>query len=88
MPHDALLKRIRAEYLEMPGLRLTREQAQRLWGVDAALCQLMLDALVDEQFLCIRPNGAYARAADGAERPSLRSAKASLRSDKRSAQAS
>lgn len=65
MPSDALLTRIRAEFLEMPGLRLTREQAQRLWGLERALCQQLLDALVETQFLCERPNGIYARVTDG-----------------------
>src|SRR5262245_21451416 len=46
MPHDILLKRIRAEYLEMPGLRLTLEQAQRLCGVERTLCKAVLDELV------------------------------------------
>jgi len=47
VPTDALLKRIRGEFLEMPGLRLTCEQAQRLYGLDRALCQRALDWLVD-----------------------------------------
>jgi hypothetical protein len=29
MPYNTLLSRIRAEYLEMPGLRRTLDQAQR-----------------------------------------------------------
>jgi hypothetical protein len=29
------LRRIRGEYLEMPGLCLTLAQAQRLWGLEA-----------------------------------------------------
>ena len=28
---------VRAEYLEVPGLTLTRDQAQRLWGLDRAV---------------------------------------------------
>jgi hypothetical protein len=52
--------------MEMPGLRLTFEQAQRLCGVERALCQMALDALVDAHFLCLRPNGVYVRATDGA----------------------
>jgi hypothetical protein len=64
MPYDALLTRIRAEFLEMPGLCLTREQAQRLWGVERALCQQLLDTLVEMQFLYARPNGTYARVTD------------------------
>ena len=47
MPHHAMLTRIRAEYLEMPGLRLTLEQARRLRGRGGALPTVM-DALVDE----------------------------------------
>ena len=41
-----LLQRIRAEYLEMPGLNLTAAQAQRLWGLDGATCDMVLAALV------------------------------------------
>ena len=88
MPHDTALNRIRAEYLEMPGLRLTLAQAQRLYGVERALCEMVLAALVDEQFLCVKPNGAYARVTDGADRPRLHSAKADLRTDQRAKQAS
>jgi hypothetical protein len=63
MPHKALLTRIRAEYLEMPGLRLTREQAQWLYRVEPMLCQRVLDVLVDVKFLCVKPNGALTCAA-------------------------
>jgi hypothetical protein len=31
------LRRVKGEYLEMPGLRLTPAQAQRLWGLDRDL---------------------------------------------------
>jgi len=68
MPHDILLKRIRAEYLEMPGLRLTLEQAQRLCGVERTLCKAVLDQLVDAKFLCKNSNDAYARLFDGETR--------------------
>jgi hypothetical protein len=60
-----LLRRIRGEYLEMPGLRLTLAQAQRLFGVERALCKVVLDALVDTKFLSVRDNGTYARLTDG-----------------------
>jgi hypothetical protein len=76
MPYDALLKRIRAEFLEMPGLRLTSEQAQRLCGVERMLCQRVLDMLVDVKFLCVKPNGAYARLTDGTDGRRADSAKA------------
>jgi hypothetical protein len=65
MPHNTLLTRLRAEYLEMPGLRLTLEQAQRLCGIERALCKAALDALVADKFLCVKSGGAYARLTDG-----------------------
>lgn len=48
---EPLLDRIRGEYREMPGLRLTFPQACRLWHLDAATCASVLDALVSERFL-------------------------------------
>ncbi len=77
MQDNALLSRIRGEYLEMPGLRLTLEQAQRLCGVERTLCKSVLDALVESKFLCLKPNGTYARLLDG-EVARRRSAKALL----------
>lgn len=59
------LDRLRGEYLEMPGLRLTVAQAQRLCGIERDTCQAVLDALVDANFLCVKPNGTYARVSDG-----------------------
>jgi hypothetical protein len=47
----ALLARIRGEYREMPGLRLTRAQASRLWNVDAATCAQLLETLVGQHVL-------------------------------------
>ena len=75
----AVLKRIRSEYLEMPGLRLKREQVQRLCGLDRAICEDVLDALVEMKFLSRKPDGAYARVTDGADIPWPRAAKASIR---------
>ena len=61
----ALLSRVRAEYLEMPGLRLTVSQAQRLCGIEERLCEMVLDLLVEERFLRRTRDGAYARLTDG-----------------------
>jgi hypothetical protein len=66
MSHNSLLKRIRAEFLEMPGLRLTLEQAQRLCGIERAPCKMLLDTLVADKFLCVKSDGAYARLTEGA----------------------
>jgi hypothetical protein len=83
---ERFIQRIRAEYLEMPGLRLTREQVERLCGVEHAVCQVVLDALVEAKFLCVKANGAYARLTDGGSaRPRL--AKADLRAIARTASA-
>jgi hypothetical protein len=87
MPHNTMLTRVRAEYLEMPGLRLTLEQAQRLCGLDRALCKMVLDALVDEKFLCMKSDGVYARVSD-VEMSRRRAAKADLSIERSVAKAS
>jgi hypothetical protein len=46
-----LLRRIRSEYREMPGLALTLAQARRLWHLDEAICTQVFDALIDSGFL-------------------------------------
>jgi hypothetical protein len=53
---------IRAEYLEIPGLHLTRNQVQRLWGLDDLTCDALLEALVDVRFLRRTRTGAYIKA--------------------------
>jgi len=73
---DALLNRIRGEFLEMPGLRLTCEQAQRLYGLDRAVCQRALDWLVDARFLCVTANKMYALIAGVTDAPRSDSAPA------------
>ena len=88
MPHNALLTRIRGEYLEMPGLRLTLGQAQRLCGVERMLCKMVLDALVEAKFLCVKSDGAYARLIEGRDIPRPRPAKAHLEADTRIVMAS
>ena len=60
-----LLRRIKAEYMEMPGLRLTAAQAGRLWGLDRPSCLELLDRLIGEHFLQRRPDGTYSRVTDG-----------------------
>ena len=53
---------IRAEYLEIPGLHLTRNQVQRLWGLDDLTCDALLEALIDVRFLRQTRTGAYIKA--------------------------
>src|SRR5579864_9421505 len=42
---ERLLRRVWGEYVEMPGLRLTRDQVRRLWGVDETTWTQLLDHL-------------------------------------------
>jgi hypothetical protein len=56
---DSVLRRVRAEYLEMPGLRLTSAQAQRLWGLDRGTCDELLTTLTSAHFLDRTRDGAF-----------------------------
>ena len=69
---------IYSEYLEMPGLRLTSAQAQRLLGIEAAVCTNALELLVNAGFLRLTPTGQYVRVTDGLVVPPFRMAKASF----------
>jgi hypothetical protein len=60
-PYEQAFNRIRAEYVEMPGMRLTAEQVGRLSGVSVSVCRLVLDDLVRAGFLSLGANGTYTR---------------------------
>jgi hypothetical protein len=78
----ALLQRVHGEFLEMPGLRLTCQQAQRLWGLDESACVALLEWLVDAKFLWRPGHGMYTRTNDGlAAQPRPRTAKAHIDDD-------
>jgi len=47
----SIVERVRAEFVEMPGLELTLPQAVRLWGLGADDCRHVLDSLADAGFL-------------------------------------
>lgn len=67
---DALLQRVCGEFLEMPGLRLTCQQAQRLWGLDEPTCREILDFLVDARFLShAAHDDTYSRLTEGSAQP-------------------
>jgi hypothetical protein len=57
----ALASRVRAEFVEMPGLRLTLPQASRLWGLELPACRDVIDVLVRAAFLRWTSAGAVAR---------------------------
>ena len=52
---------IQMEYLEMPDLRLTFWQAQRLWNLSEELCDQALALLISAKFLVRTATGAYIR---------------------------
>ena len=59
---EHLSRRVRNEYLEMPGLSLTVGQAQRMWQLRCSECEHLLSALVESGFLARTPAGAFVRA--------------------------
>src|SRR2546426_11354864 len=65
VPPEDLLRRICGEYAEMPGLRVTQEQAQRLWALDAHTCKGALEFLTKAGFLYKTHADQYARLTDG-----------------------
>lgn len=58
---EPLLRRVRAEYQEMPGLSLTLSQAQRLWSLERRTCEALLRTLIDSQFLRRTDRGLFVR---------------------------
>jgi hypothetical protein len=62
MDLEVIARRVRAEFREMPGLRLTPAQARRLWGLEVDMCRAVIDALVAADFLRWTTAGAITRA--------------------------
>ena len=58
---DAVANRVRAEFVEMPGLTLSVRQAARLFGLDQDVCRQVVDRLVHTQFLRWAAAGIVAR---------------------------
>ena len=54
-----VLDRVRAEYREIPGLRLTPSQARRLFAVEPSVCAALLNALTNEHFLVRTADGLF-----------------------------
>lgn len=54
-------QRVRGEYLEMPGLRLTEAQAARLLGLEPHVCCEVFATLVAEGFLGRTQDGCLVR---------------------------
>jgi DNA-binding Lrp family transcriptional regulator len=62
--HDsqALVRRIIAEFDDMPGLALTMRQASRFLGVDQTACARILDTLTRDGVLRCTAHDVYVRA--------------------------
>ena len=56
------MRRVRAEFVEMPGMQLTPAQAARLWHFETEFCEAVLSALVDTKFLVKTRKDRFARA--------------------------
>jgi len=63
-PIRDVLLRVQGEYRDMPGLKLTEAQAQRLLGIDYDTCVVVLSALIERRFLRRTADGLYVRAWD------------------------
>jgi hypothetical protein len=61
MELEHVVRRVREEFREMPGLRLTPAQATRLWGLEIDMCRHVIDTLVATAFLRWTHTGAVAR---------------------------
>lgn len=53
---------IKSEYAEMPGLHLSKRQAQRMWNLDAPSTDLIFAALEAANVVKKLPNDVYVRA--------------------------
>jgi hypothetical protein len=56
---DARGRMVRAEYHEMPGLKLTAAQASRFWNLGPTESAILLDALVAQGVLLRTRDGHY-----------------------------
>jgi hypothetical protein len=61
MELESVLRRVREEFREMPGLRLTPAQATRLWGLENETCRAVIERLVAASFLRWTPTGSVIR---------------------------
>jgi hypothetical protein len=62
MELERIVYRIREEFREMPGLRLTPAQATRLWGLEHDACRRVIDVLVAANVLRWTRAGCVTRA--------------------------
>jgi hypothetical protein len=58
---ETIVLRVREEFREMPGLRLTPAQATRLWGLEHDTCREVIERLVSSAYLRWTSAGLVAR---------------------------
>ena len=58
---EAVTRRVRAEFEEMPGLVLTENQAAKLFGIEQKVCRDVIDSLIDESYLRKTRSGTITR---------------------------
>jgi hypothetical protein len=68
---EQLPARVRAEFQELPSMRLTRGQAQRLFGLRSDICERVLAALVKNRTLCLDHEDRYRMHDDDAWRKTV-----------------
>jgi hypothetical protein len=56
---DEMRRRILGDYLDMPDLRLSPTQAQRVWQLDPQTCTELLESLADDGLLHRSHDGTY-----------------------------
>jgi hypothetical protein len=57
----ALITRVQDAFLDIPGLSMTLEQAQRLFHIDRATCQALFDILTESAVVTRTQDGAFVR---------------------------
>ena len=57
----ALITRVQEAFLDIPGLSMTLEQAQRLFHIDRATCQALFDVLTESAVVSRTRDGAFVR---------------------------
>ena len=62
--NDRHLARIRSEYREMPGLKLTAAQASRFWNLGPEESRVALETLVEARILWRTSDGHYVLLSD------------------------
>jgi hypothetical protein len=66
---EDIIRFVHSDFREMPGLRLTEAQARRLWNLDRATCQDVLDTLVERSILTRAADGRYCSTAGDLAQP-------------------